>query len=91
MCEACYLDYGAPVKITPAVLDILDDLAAADEFGGLHIIVDDWNLEDEHVEYCMTCEEASEEEKVLATRLRALDLPERATALALVDGYLSRP
>lgn len=91
MCEQCYIDYGAPTKFTPAVLNIAAELKSADHLGGLHIVVDDWNLEDESIEYCAASDEASEAEKALAARLRLLDIDERATALALADGFIQEP
>lgn len=89
MCISCYQEYGSPTKATPAVMAIIDDLGSADPFGKLHIIVDDWNLDDEDIDFCVN--DASGTERELALRLKALDLHERATAMAIVEGFIPRP
>lgn len=90
MCMTCYeQEYGAPRKVTQPVLDILDELTAAEARGALHAVIEDWNLEDDHIEYHLTLADTSEADRSIATRLLALDLDERATAMAVVDGYIA--
>lgn len=43
--------------------------AAQDEFGALHIVVSDGNLEDEHIEFCLQSDDITEEETKFARKL----------------------
>lgn len=88
MCLGCYAEYGAPRIVTAPVLAMAERLRAADHFGGLHIVVDDWNLEDQNVEFCRDHEDSTAEERELAADLLRMTIAERAAAMALADEYL---
>lgn len=57
MCDGCYRNkYGSPKidneivrEASEAVEELYLDHGAG---GGMHIVVDDWNLEDSHIEFC---------------------------------------
>lgn len=107
MCEGCYTESGSPEIVTARTLaaaKAIDDVYEHSPVGGrLHIVVDDWNLEDESIAFCadeiakgergeadwhgMSAEQLSAERNC-ATLLAALSLDERASALALHSGYL---
>jgi hypothetical protein len=59
MCHACYVEYGSPTLDTTAiraVAPLADVVYAFSCVGGnLHIVLDDWNLEDENLEFCQQC------------------------------------
>lgn len=68
--------------------------------GNLHIAVDDWNLEDEHLESCaefieesVTEGEAGKEqisaERACLSSLKMMTLDERVSAVAIADGFIS--
>lgn len=89
MCEGCYEAYGRPKRITPAVLEAAPLLREADEFGALHIVVSDWNLEDEHIDFCGKQASITSAEQHLLDILKVMSFAERVTALALAEGYLT--
>lgn len=88
MCYGCWQEEGKPVKMTPSVIEIAPLLREADEFGAMHIAVSDWNFDDEDIEICRECHTATPDEKELCSRLLALDIEERLSAMALADGFI---
>lgn len=96
MCEGCWHEEGAPrinnerVRLAAAAITALyvDHLAG----GGLHIVTDDWNLEDSSVEFCerhMAEHGADAAERAALATLKPLSQAERASALALERGFWS--
>jgi hypothetical protein len=121
MCYGCWEEAGKPVIDTPAVRAAA---AAVEEVyqhncmgGNLHIVLDDWNIEDGNLEFCNQCingagvmplegstfpahlryndqKRANPDppEQLAAERkchdlFAALTIDERASALALNDGF----
>jgi hypothetical protein len=92
-------DYGSPTTSCPEVrlaACLVADLFRAESLGGgLHIVVYDWNLETEHVQWCIenlpiygSADPAVRAlELAAATSLLALEEEDRAAALGLVEGY----
>jgi len=72
-------------------------LLKSNHFGPLHIIVEDWNLDDDSIEFCSQDETMerhwsgpmSATDRALLDLLRPMTVTQRATALALADGYLN--
>jgi hypothetical protein len=123
MCGGCWNDYGNPKIDTPAVREAakaVDDVYQHSCVGGnLHIVLDDWNIEDSNLEFCSHCidhagmmplakdaadchKRYNEKKRLdpdppeqLAAERRCCDLfmalteDERASALALNDGFWS--
>lgn len=114
MCSNCWKDHGSPRINTPVVRAAAEAARAVYEFscvgGNLHIVLDDFNIEDGHLEFCREqIEKAPEEcrasgehenglcwcspEQLAAERycyelFKALSEDERASALAILDGYV---
>jgi hypothetical protein len=95
MCRHCWEEEGAPRIDTPAIRAARDLIQRVYDFndvgGGLHVVVDDWNIEDDDLVKRYAApddgpEQVVAEEECLAA-LRALTQPERASALALYDGF----
>lgn len=97
MCEGCYEEYGRPRKVTSGVIvavTLLHMLYRVTGVGGpAHVVSDDWNIEDEHVQFCL--KQCDDQEYPVEERDAAraflwsfvpLDEDERATALALFWG-----
>lgn len=104
MCIGCCNQYG------PTAQDVNDDVTRAARLidrvyehnnvgGNAHVVLDDWNLEDGHIEWCLQHSLSDDRtwegptELLLAERealraLQPLSLRQRAAALALHDGYL---
>lgn len=98
MCRNCWLEYGAPRVVNKKTLAARDLIAAVYEGhaagGNAHIVIDDWNLEDEHVHYCRGCSDASQDdeeqcdaETACLGALLKLTEDERASALAMYDDF----
>ena len=96
MCHGCYEEYGAPTLDTPAIrraAAAVERLYETHGAGGfMHIVTDDWNLEDEHVAFCgsVRCveilgREMDECERECFNALEPLSIKERASALAMAD------
>jgi hypothetical protein len=102
MCYKCYKENGKPKVVSEQTRNAAALVAKVYEAscvgGNLHIIVDDWNIQDSHIEFCkkaiednvheLTPTEQQVERECLAA-LRSLDIAGRASALALHDGFLS--
>jgi len=52
MCLGCWEDSGRPWLLTETVTRWAPVFSNADPFGPLHIVVEDWNLDDENIKYC---------------------------------------
>jgi len=98
MCMGCYEKYGSPSIVnekTERAAELIGRVYEWNAVGGnAHIVLDDWNLEDEHVAWCREHISTSDgyndypEEQLIAEReclafLADLSLDERASALAL--------
>ena len=102
MCYGCYEGAGKPAIVTEKTKAAAALVAKVYEFscvgGNAHIVVDDWNLEDDHIRWCLdealkTNVHEADAEQLAAERacleaLLALTDDERASAMALHDGFL---
>ena len=59
MCYGCWTEAGKPQIDTPAVRAAAAAVAEVYEHscvgGNLHIVLDDWNIEDDNLEFCRGC------------------------------------
>lgn len=86
MCIGCYEEAGSPVPGGEArALGIR--LREVNEFGGCHIVVSDWNLEDDNIDFCITYPDTTDAEKELMVALKALSEDQRYAAMAVCDNY----
>ena len=102
MCQGCYEEYGSPTVVTDSVREAAELVADVYEFsavgGNAHIVLDDWNLEDDYIRWCLekaipeNAHEAEpgqiEAEQKCLTAFLALSLEDRAAALALSEGRI---
>ena len=100
MCRACWVDYGSPAirndRVLAAVAAIRELYELTASGGNLHVIVDDWNIDDEYFERD-PCDEnywdADPEQLAVERRcfalLKAMTVDERASALALHDKFIT--
>lgn len=87
MCMGCYLEAGSPKPSAEAIrVGLL--LRPIDPFGGCHIVREDWNVEDEHIDFCMTWPETTDAERAVLTQLKALDEDQRYAAMAVADACI---
>jgi hypothetical protein len=101
MCTECWEEYGEPMLRSPEIERTAELVKAVYDHpegsmgGDLHIVLDDWNIETEHIEFCAgeigRNDRASPELLAIESELVDLLLPmseeERASALGLAEGY----
>lgn len=100
MCQTCWEDHDSPTINTPAVrnaAELIHRVYQHEPAGGyLHVVIDDWNLDDHSLNVCIQDIHDNELnyephrtalQAECAEALRALTTAERASALALEDGY----
>ena len=86
MCCGCWEnEYGSPKIMNRKVLEAYGWIKVVEEdyTNGLHAVIDDMNIEDQHLK---GYGELTLNEKECAKHLRAMTLDERASALGLVYG-----
>src|SRR5690606_30658274 len=108
MCYGCYEEYGFPRIVTASTLAAAEAAKKVYEFscvgGNLHIVLDDWNIEDCNLEFCRqsitriragspekyddTTPEQVDAEDECLKLLEPMSLDERASSLALWDKFL---
>lgn len=94
MCAGCWAEAGSPkidnekTRAAAAAIDRVYEFSGAG--GNLHIVVDDWNLEDSSLEWCKVNaivseqdDEKREAEMACYTALRELTEEERYSAMAI--------
>lgn len=107
MCARCHEEANSPTLWNDSIkraVDLIHRVYRYHSTGGLlHVVLDDWNIGDEHVQWAeayVTQEavrwKAEEPEMVaacqeLAPLLAAMTEQERASSLAYADGVLPRP
>jgi hypothetical protein len=90
MCYGCYEEFGKPkpdsaaLAVVPLIAKVYDDNFVG---GGLHIVVDDWNVFDECIEYCMKENDLTADEMQCAEAMLALSEDQRAAALGEYEGF----
>jgi hypothetical protein len=100
MCIQCWNEFGRVQIDSAAVREAAASIAKVYEFscvgGNLHIAIEDWNIEDDNLDFCAksireNVDEAGPEQLDAEARclglLRALTEDERASALAFHDGF----
>lgn len=89
MCKECWEEYGSPKikneKIIKASIKIKEIFNISPIGGGLHLIIDQWNLEDEHLNNNW---ELTEKEEECLKLLKEMKLEERASCLAIVCEFI---
>lgn len=102
MSEDSWKKYDKPAIVNERTLEgarLVDAVYAGSGVGGnAHIVVDDYNVEDHHIDWCLTTALAEnvhqgDAEQLAAERaclehLRGMSIEERLSALALFDGYV---
>lgn len=90
MCQGCYEEYGrpAPDEAARGVVPLIAAVYERCPVGGrLHIVVDDWNLDDEDIAYCLG-NDIPDVDRKCGEALASLTVDQRAAALAIYNGYV---
>lgn len=102
MCLGCWHEHGSPAIFTEKTRHAAELVQAIYDWSGVggnaHVVVDDWNLDDENIDYCLNkgleanVHEAGEEqlavERAALLALKELTLDERHSALAISEGAI---
>jgi len=111
MCASCWIDAGRPQTDTPEIRGAAALVAPVYGFscvgGNLHIVLDDWNLEDSHLDFCdeqikkgghtpiwgsePDSPEQLEAEGKCLAAFRKLSEQDRYSAMALAEGLWKVP
>lgn len=83
MCLNCWKKNGRPYDASPRAVAMADRFREQDGFGPLHIVVEDWNLGDEHIRFCLEEAGASADDVDFLKAFRMLTMPERWAAAIL--------
>lgn len=92
MCIGCWREYGSPtidnvtVRAAVCLIGAVYDAPGGSVGGGLHCILDDYNIEDGFLAGGDQ-DLHNDHERACLAALRTMTLDERASALALYDGY----
>lgn len=100
MCISCWRELGEPKIVTELTKAASRMIGKVYEYsisgGNCHIVIDDFNLENKHIDFCLEQVKNNENkytqkqlviEKQLLDTLRTMSLEERASALALYEGF----
>lgn len=102
MCRGCYEEAGQPAIVndkTKAAAVLVSKIYEYSRVGSnMHIVTDDWNLEDDSIDFCLNAirtapfheitPEQKEIEEACAVAFKSMTMDERASTLAIYDGYL---
>lgn len=94
MCCGCWKEAGSPRTDNEKVHALAARIEDIYDFGALHIIVDDWNLENSHIDFCEkeietdldSSESEKQKEREFLALMREMTLDERYSAFALQNG-----
>lgn len=88
MCYSCWEDdYAKPEIETPTIRALVPLIQKANPYGALHIVIDDWNLDDDDLAYCETCTNLTDLDREIINLMRSISVEERASAMAFADGF----
>ena len=105
MCLGCYEREGSPRVVNEKTVAAADAVGKVYEYssvgGNAHIVLDDWNLDDHNIRWCLDVaiaenSEGDSDEKLAVERealerLLALTYEERVSALAIYEELLAVP
>jgi hypothetical protein len=83
MCELCDDTFKRTLTIEVGRAAAMAQRIAP--FGAFHIVVEDCNVEDENIEYCLKHEECTPNERVFGKFMLTLDEDDRISALAMAE------
>jgi hypothetical protein len=90
MCLGCWKDEGRPFKASDSAREWAPKFEAADHFGALHIVVEDWNLDDRSLQVCRD-DSPTPDEIALLDALKAMSWEERWACAILAEDSTFRP
>jgi len=105
MCYTCWVEAGKPRiknKKTLWAAELIDAVYSNDDCGVggyAHIVLDDWNLDDDDIDFCITQAEKEVYDNIgeqgrlvclaCLRHLKTLTMEERFSALALQDNFIA--
>ena len=90
MCRTCWESYGSPSVRNEGTEAMAKRLEPLEYELSLHSQVDDWNLEDSSIDYALAnpVGRMTDEARAVLVDLKAMPLEERASAMAILEGYI---
>lgn len=87
MCQGCWEEAGSPSMWSPKIAALAEAAASIDHYGAFHIVVEDWTLEDESLDFCLAEDRLLPPERDWLLGLQALTEPQRYSAMVLSLGF----
>lgn len=84
MCRICEGDF--PREPTARVLELAALAEKVCNFGAMHIVVEDGNVESENIEWCLSQPDVTEDDIAFGTLALQCTEDERVSAIAKKDG-----
>ena len=94
MCKQCLIESGTQIvkneKVYKCVHLVIDLYKVKSSGGAAHVVTDDYNMEDENIEFCLNLakENGSHLEIAVLELMQTMTLDERFTTMGIVDGYI---
>lgn len=84
----CYKEYGSPNIVSGYLISLAVIAMDINYSGACHIVIEDWNLEDGHILFCLKQNDVTNYETLFLIALLLLSFRERVSVLALREGYI---
>lgn len=88
MCYGCWEEDGKPEVLSVKTRTLAKQAKGFDEFGGLYVILANWNIEPEHFEFCKSYETTTLEEAQWCEAMLTLTHEERSSVMAMHYDFL---
>ena len=85
MCLVCWKRDCRPYNATERAKGLAPLFAATDPCGAMHIVVEDWNLEDENIRSAMAMSDTTPSDIALGKALLQMTMEERWATAILAD------
>lgn len=94
MCEECYRMYNSPIVVNDDVIRVAAMIRQFQDNGmfdaGMHSVTEDWNIEDDTIMFYLNKQlHTSSIGKNILVAMKHMSIDERATALAIVDRFIT--
>ncbi len=86
MCESCWAAEGSPTNLPKGWEALVRTARKIDPYGEFHIVVEDFNIEDHHIESCIK-DSKLEFERAWGRKMLELSIEQRAAVLAKMDKF----
>lgn len=87
MCKTCWEEHGSPKRLTSEGKQLAEQAKHMDAYGAFHIVIEDYNITDGDLEFCINHPDAKPADIRWGKRMLALTVPERAAVVGKCYGF----